>query len=77
MAKILFEDRAAGVLLASTKNIQVNAPPPGNQNRPCVATLLTVGGGAITAIAWIDDSGSGSGASSRAVKPQSFLDLLT
>jgi large repetitive protein len=77
MAKILFEDSAAGVLLPSTKNIQVNAPPPGNQNRPCVATLLTDGGREVTAIAWIDDSVSGAGASSRAVKARTFLGLLT
>jgi large repetitive protein len=76
MAKILFEDRAAGVLLPSTKNIQVNAPP-GNQNRPCVATLLTDGGGEVTAIAWIDDNVSGAESSSRAVKARGFLGLLT
>jgi hypothetical protein len=77
MAKILFEDSAAGVLLPSTQNVQVNAPPTGNQNRPCVATLLTDGGGEVTAIAWIDDSVSGAGSSSRAVKARSSLGLLT
>jgi hypothetical protein len=47
--------------------IEVNTTPGGDQNRPCVATIVGELG-EVVAFAWIDDSVSGSSASFRAVK---------
>lgn len=74
-AMILAEDAKDKILLPLTENTRVNTEPAGNQNQPGVAAFLDGPGDSI-AIAWVDDSVSGSGSSFRAVKARGFAGLL-
>jgi hypothetical protein len=72
-AMVLSEDVKNKILLPLTENTRVNTEPAGNQNQPCVGAFLDDNS---IAIAWVDDSVSGSGSSLRAVKARGFAGLL-